>query len=153
MKREFVVRAASITMLSIIVVGNIFASQNGKQIVGLTAEQIRWFTPSYYNDGRQRAQLLGDSTKGGMWVDRVRIPGGGRVLAHTHSQDEQVTVIQGTWYLGEGQEFDANKLRSYPAGSFIIIPAGVPHFAGAKDGPVIVQLSGRGKFATHYLAK
>ena len=151
MKKESVVTAALITMLSIIVVGSTFARQNGKQIVGLSAEQIRWFTPSYYNDGRQRAQLLGDSSRGGTWVDRVRIPGGGRVLAHTHSQDEQVTVIQGTWYLGEGHRFDATKLKSYPAGSFVIVPAGVPHFAAAKDGPVIVQLSGVGKFATHYL--
>lgn len=76
MKREFVVTAALITMLSTIVVGSIFATENGAQIVGLTAEQIRWFTPSYYNDGRQRAHLLGDSSKGGTWVDRVRIPGG-----------------------------------------------------------------------------
>src|SRR5581483_10887550 len=75
------------------------------------------------------------------------------VLPHTHSQDEQVTVIQGTWYLGEGQRFNATRLKSYPAGSFITIPAGVPHFAAAKNGPVIVQLSGRGKFATRYLAK
>ncbi|HZS18881.1 MAG TPA: cupin domain-containing protein [Candidatus Udaeobacter sp.] len=153
MKREFVVTAALITMLSTIVVGSIFATENGAQIVGLTAEQIRWFTPSYYNDGRQRAHLLGDSSKGGTWVDRVRIPAGVKVLPHTHSQDEQVTVIQGTWYLGEGQRFNATRLKSYPAGSFIIIPAGVPHFAAAKNGPVIVQLSGRGKFATRYLGK
>lgn len=47
-------------------------------------------------DGRQRAQLFGDSSKGGAWVDRVKIPGGKRVLAHTHPQDELVTVIEGT---------------------------------------------------------
>ena len=41
----------------------------------------------------------------------------------------------------------------YPAGSFIVIPAGVPHFVAAKDGTVVVQLSGARKFRTDYLEK
>ena len=48
-----------------------------------------------------------------------------RSRAHTHPHDEVVTVIEGTWYLGEGERFDAAKLKGYPAGSFIVIPAGV----------------------------
>jgi quercetin dioxygenase-like cupin family protein len=114
---------------------------------------VRWFTPSYYTDGRERAQLLGDSSQGGAWIDRVKIPAGKRVLAHTHAQDEPVTVIEGTWYLGEGTKFNATKLKGYPAGSFILIPAGVPHFVAAKDGTVIVQLNGNGKFHTEYVEK
>jgi len=64
-----------------------------------------------------------------------------------------VTVIEGTWYLGEGEKFDTVKLKGYPAGSFIVIPARVPHFVAAKDGPVVVQLVGRGKFGTDYVEK
>jgi len=124
-----------------------------KEIIALTPTQVHWFTPSYYTDGRQRAQLYGDSNGDGPWIDRVKIPGGGRVLAHTHPHDELVTVIEGTWYLGEGKRFDTTKLKGYPAGSFIVIPAGVPHFVAAKDGPVVVQLYGIGKFGTDYLEK
>jgi quercetin dioxygenase-like cupin family protein len=124
-----------------------------KEIMALTPLQVRWFTPSYYTDGRERAQLFGDSSQGGAWVDRVRIPAGKYVLAHTHPQDEPVTVIEGTWYLGEGTKFDSTKLIGYPAGSFIVIPAGVPHFVAAKDGTVIVQLNGNGKFHTDYVEK
>ena len=128
-----------------------WSNQNKKEIVGLRPAEVKWFTPPYYHDGRQRAQLLGDSTQGGTWVDRVKIPSGGRVRAHTHPQDELVTVIEGTWYVGEGERFDAAKLKAYPAGSFIVIPAGLPHFVAAENGSVIVQLSGTGKFATDYL--
>ena len=130
-----------------------WAQQNEKQIIGLTPQKVKWFTPSYYTDGRQRAQLFGDSSKGDTWVDRVKMPAGLRVLAHTHPQDEMVTVIEGTWYLGKGQKFDPAKLQGYPAGSFIVIPAGVPHFLATKAGPVIVQLSGTDKFSTNYLEK
>ena len=124
-----------------------------RKIVGLTPPEVKWFTPPYYTDGRQRAQLFGDSNTGGMWVDRVKLPTGARALAHTHSADELVTVIEGTWYLGEGEKFDATRLKAYPPGSFIVIPAGVPHFVAAKDGPVIVQLGGTTKFSTEYLEK
>ncbi|HJZ64315.1 MAG TPA: cupin domain-containing protein [Candidatus Acidoferrum sp.] len=129
------------------------AEQNKKGIVGMSAADVPWFTPPYYKDGRQRAKLFGDSGQEGLWIDRAKIPGGSRVLAHTHPQDEPVTVIEGTWYLGEGEKFDAAKLKSYPAGSFIIIPAGVPHFVATKEGPVVVQLSGVEKFQTNYLEK
>ena len=129
------------------------AEQSKREIVGLTADNVRWFTPPYYHDGRQRAQLFGDSSQGGAWIDRVKIPAGARVLAHTHPQDELVTVIEGTWYLGEGTKFDAANLKGYPAGSFIVIPAGIPHFVATKEGSVVVQLSGTEKFQTNYLEK
>src|SRR5262249_9961588 len=127
------------------------ADVSTKKIVAFTPAQVRWFTPSYYIDGRQRAQLLGDSSQGGTWIDRAKIPAGKRVLAHTHPQDEPVTVIEGTWYLGEGMKFDSTKLKRYPGGSFILIPAGVPHFVATKERAVIVQLSGNGKFQTDYV--
>src|ERR1043165_3676555 len=80
----------------------VWPKQNEKEITALRPEQVKWFTPPYYTDGRQRAQLFGDSSQGGLWIDRVKIPAGARVLAHTHPQDELVTVIAGTWYVGEG---------------------------------------------------
>ena len=147
-------------MKRLMLAGSIFAAitltlagTNKKEIIAVTPLQVRWFTPSYYTDGRERAQLLGDSSQGGAWIDRVKIPAGKRVLAHTHPQDELVTVMEGTWYLGEGTKFDSTKLKGYPAGSFILIPAGVPHFIAAQNGTVIVQLNGNGKFHTDYVEK
>ncbi len=126
-------------------------AESKKQVTAVAPKDIRWFTPDYYTDGRQRAHLRGDSSKGGDWIDRVRIPGGSRVPAHTHPDDEIDTVIEGTWYLGIGEKFDESKLKAYPAGSFILIPADVPHFLATRDGPVIVQSSGQGIFRTNYL--
>lgn len=129
------------------------ADTNSKEIIAFTPAQVQWFTPSYYTDGRQRAQLLGDSSQGGAWVDRVKIPPGKRVLAHTHPEDELITVIEGTWYMGEGTRFSDTSLKGYPAGSFVVIPAGRPHFVATKDDTVIVQMNGNGKFHTDYVEK
>ena len=145
--------AAVVIVVGAVMLAMTWASQSKKEIVGITAEQVRWFTPPYYKDGRQRAQLFGDSSQGGAWVDRVKMPAGMRVLAHTHPQDELVTVIEGTWYVGEGEKFDSAKLKGYPAGSFIVIPAGAAHFVATNDGAVVVQLSGTEKFRTDYVEK
>ena len=153
MKRVLSAAATVVTIVTAVVWATSLAERSKSEIVGLTANEVRWFTPPYYNDGRQRAHLYGDSSQGGTWIDRVKIPVGARVFAHTHPQDELVTVIEGTWYLGEGAKFDSAKLKAYPAGSFIVIPAGIPHFVAAKEGTVVVQLSGIGKFQTKYLEK
>jgi quercetin dioxygenase-like cupin family protein len=153
MKRVLSAASTVVTIVTAVTWATSMAERSKKEIVGLTADEVRWFTPPYYNDGRQRAHLFGDSSQGGTWIDRVRIPGGARALAHTHPQDELVTVIEGRWYLGEGAKFDSAKLKGCPAGSFISIPAGIPHFVAAKEGTVVVQLSGVGKFQTNYLEK
>jgi quercetin dioxygenase-like cupin family protein len=153
MRRVPLAAAAALMLLAGVKSAMIWAGQETREVVALTPEQVHWFTPPYYKDGRQRAQMYGDSSQGGVWIDRVKIPAGGRVLAHTHPHDELVTVIEGTWYLGEGERFDPAKLKGYPAGSFIVIPAGAPHFVAAKDGGVIVQVSGTGRFGTDYLEK
>jgi len=153
MEKTLLAVIALVIALSAMTLAMTLAGKTQKEVVGLTPEQVRWFTPPYYNDGRQRAQLFGDSSKGGSWVDRVKIPGGKRVLAHTHPQDELVTVIEGTWYLGTGERFDSAKLKGYPAGSFIVVPAGVPHFVATMEGSAIVQLSGSEVFRTDYLER
>jgi quercetin dioxygenase-like cupin family protein len=152
MKRVLSAAAAIVTIVAAVALTTSLAERTEKEIVALTPDKVRWFTPPYYNDGRQRAHLFGDSSQGGTWIDRVKIPSGAHVLAHTHPRDELATVIEGTWYVGEGAKFDAAKLKSFPAGSFVVIPANVPHFVEAK-GAVVVQLTGIGKWQTDYLEK
>ena len=153
MNRILYTVAALVTIAGAVAWSTSLAEGTKKEIVGLTPNDVRWFTPPYYKDGRQRAHLFGDSSQDGLWIDRVKIPSGSRVLAHTHPEDELGTVIEGIWYVGEGAKFDAAKLRSYPAGTFVVIPAGVPHFVATKEGAVVVQLNGTRKFQTNYVEK
>src|SRR4029078_2549531 len=153
MKRILSAAGAAVTIVAAVAWATISAEPGKKEIVGLTADQVRWFTPPYYTDGRQGAKLFGDSSAGVTCIDRAKIPGGARVLAHTHPQDELVTVIEGTWYLGEGAKFESAKLKRYPAGRFSLVHAGGPHFVAGSDGTVVVQLSGIEKFQTDYVEK
>src|SRR5215831_17903993 len=98
--KKFLSSAATVVTIVAAIAWATGKAETGKrEIVGFNPNDVRWFTPPHYNDGRQRAQLFGDSSQGGAWIDRVKMPAGRRVLALTHPQDEMVTVIEGAWYL------------------------------------------------------
>src|SRR6266540_7396754 len=49
-----------------------------------------------------------------------------------------------TLYFGRGDKWDESKFSAYPAGTFYSEPAKAPHFTWAKDGEVIIQITGVG---------
>ena len=66
MKKTILIAAAVVLIPAAITLTTIRAQQSKKEIVRITPERVRWFTPAYYKDGRQRAQLFGDSSQGGV---------------------------------------------------------------------------------------
>ena len=100
--------------------------------------------------GARIAVLLGDPSADGPFVIRLMLPKGYRIPPHSHSRDEQVTVISGTIYLGMGDVYEPSTARGLAAGGFHILRAGTRHFAYAKQ-PTIVQLSGNGPFDITYV--
>jgi quercetin dioxygenase-like cupin family protein len=90
------------------------------------------------------AILEGDPAKPGLYVIRMKFPRGVMSRPHSHSEDRLAVVISGTWWTGTGTEFRPDQTVPLKPGSFMKHPAGAPHFDGAKDEEVIVQISGRG---------
>jgi quercetin dioxygenase-like cupin family protein len=86
--------------------------------------------------GVEIAALVSDSTKQGLYIERIRFPANFKVPPHTHPEDRTYTILSGTWYVGWGDKFDEAKLIPLPAGSFYTEPANVAHFVATKgDGP------------------
>ncbi len=92
--------------------------------------------------------VFGDPAKPGLYAIRRRFKPGEMSKPHFHDQDRLVTVIKGTWWSGEGDIFDKNKTAAMKTGSFMLHPAGVHHYDGAKDEDVIVQIIGMGPVKT-----
>ena len=113
---------------------------------GVVPDEIRWSAVSGYPAGYARAMLEGDARKAAPFTYRVRLPAGFRFQPHTHAGDEHVTVLQGAWSLGIGGTFDAARLRPFPVGSFVVIPAGTPHFVTTESN-TIIQVHGIGPIA------
>jgi len=92
--------------------------------------------------------VFGDPAKPGLYAIRRRFMPGEMSRPHYHDQDRLVTVIKGTWYTGEGDVFDPAKTTAIKTGGFMLHPAGMHHFDGAKDQEVIVQIIGVGPVQT-----
>ena len=92
--------------------------------------------------------LLGDPSKPGWYIIRIRFPAGTMSRPHHHDQDRFVTVIQGTWHAGRDGSYDPNKTVPIKAGGFMKHPAGAVHYDGAKDEDVIVEIRGMGPVKT-----
>lgn len=109
----------------------------------LEPSSLEWKTVPGYPSGYRRAMLEGHTDSAVSVTYRVHLPHGFRFAPHTHLWTEHVTVLEGIWKLGIGKTFDATRMHRLAVGSFVIIPAGVPHFVSA-EGSTIVQVHGVG---------
>ncbi len=106
-----------------------------------TPSELQW-KPSPRVPGLETVDVLGDSTKPGPIVYRVKFPANFTIQPHSHPDDRTYTIISGTWYVGWGPKFDETKLKALPAGSFYTEPANVPHFVVTKGDGAVIQITG-----------
>ena len=101
--------------------------------------------------GQLRAVLFGDPNKSGPFTQRVRFPPNTLNPPHTHPDNRQVTVLSGTWYVGQGNRVEREKATKLLPGTFFTEPGGEVHweFTGAEE--VVAQASGTGPTATDYV--
>ena len=112
--------------------------------VAVSADQLKWGpAPPAVPKGAQIAILAGDPSKDGLYVYRVKVPAGYKVPPHIHPNDENVTVISGTFNVGMGGTFDEKNGQALKAGGFMHMPKGMQHFAWSTD-ETIIQLHGMG---------
>jgi quercetin dioxygenase-like cupin family protein len=126
-------------IVSVLIVSSSSGQTEPLAATRLTPDEIKWESePS----GVQRASLVGDDKKPGMYTYRVRFPAYHKVQPHFHPDERVVTVISGTLYVGFGQQFDESAMKALPPGSIWTEPARQPHFVFAKDGEVVFQVVG-----------
>lgn len=109
--------------------------------VAITPNQVKWEKSPF--SAAELAFLVGHPGKPGPFTLRVRYPAGAKSMPHSHDVDVAVTVLSGTLLYAEGEKFDESKMKAYPAGSFFIERAKVPHYFLVKS-DVVFQASANG---------
>jgi catechol 2,3-dioxygenase-like lactoylglutathione lyase family enzyme len=117
-----------------------------------TPDTIPWGpAPPVVRPGAQFAVLEGDPTAStGDFTIRLKMPDGFRIAPHWHPNRENVTVISGTFKVGMGDEFEANKMKAFIAGSFAFLDPDMHHYAMAC-GETIVQVHGQSPLQFNYI--
>jgi quercetin dioxygenase-like cupin family protein len=121
------------------------AADSAAGFIHLTPEQVPFRHPA----GLEQVILFGDPDKPGIYVVRYRFPPGMHSNPHYHSQDRQITVIKGVWYMGMGDKAELASAIPMPAGSYAFHPARAVHWDGAgPGGETVVQVIGMGPVET-----
>ena len=122
-----------------------------QQAVVVVPDGITWGpAPAVLPPGAKAAVLEGDPAQPGAFTLRLWLPDGYTIPPHFHPVAEHVTIVQGTFLVGMGDQLDASKFTELPTGTFGFIPPGMKHFARAK-GEVVVQLHGTGPWGLTYV--
>jgi quercetin dioxygenase-like cupin family protein len=124
-------------------------AQTGTGAKTLAAKEIKWGENPALPKGVKAVILAGDPMQGA-YTTRVQLAANAKIMPHSHIVEHHLTVLSGTLLYAEGDKFDAAKLKSYPAGSFIVETAKVPHYSSAK-GPVVFQVTVPAKSSFDYV--
>jgi quercetin dioxygenase-like cupin family protein len=133
--------AAVVFVLSLITAGS--GVMAASTLSYSTPNSLNWVAGTGPNKGSTSAVLTGDPNKTGFAIIRVKMPNGYSNPAHYHAHPEYITVLQGTLLFGTGDKIDKSKAHTFPAGSFINVPAGLHHWSMAK-GETIEEVAGDG---------
>jgi quercetin dioxygenase-like cupin family protein len=114
-------------------------------------EEIDWKSFAAFPPSVRLAVVVGEPSQPGPYVIRVKVPSGVKLMPHRHPEDRVYTVMSGVFYIGLGDQFDADKLHAYPPGSVIVLPGNTSHFHWAKSGEYVTQVTAIGPLGLEYM--
>ena len=88
--------------------------------------------------------LFGDESKQGLYMIRTQLAGNTKVRPRFYDQARLITVLKGTWWVGQGEVFRADKFTPVREGGVMYVPANMKHYEFAGSGDVILQIVGNG---------
>ncbi len=130
-----------------------WSHQPGQEVFKtILSEDVDWKPFPSFPPSVRLAVVVGQPSEPGPYTIRVKAPHGVRLMPHRHPEDRVYTVISGVFYIGLGDEFDANKLEAYPPGAVVVLPGNTSHFHWAKSGEYVTQVTAIGPLGLEYLS-
>ena len=114
------------------------------QAIAVKPNEVKWVDMKGMPPGWKQAVLAGDPEKPGPYVERIKVPPNASVPSHSHSDTENITVLAGSFGIGQGEKFDKSKGTVLGVGSFYMLPANTVHYAWAGPNGVTLQIHGVG---------
>jgi len=125
-------------------------THDGATHVMVNASDLKWGeAPPGLPKGAQVTVLAGDPSKEGMFTLRAIFPANYKIPPHWHPTTENVSVLEGTLYMGGGETFDESKATALKEGGFSSIPEKTAHYAFTKK-KCTIQVHAMGPFQITY---
>jgi quercetin dioxygenase-like cupin family protein len=141
--RRFLIQILAVTLLP----AALAAQANAPVVprVQIQPDALKW---NAGGPGIQTATVLGDPSKPGIYVTRLRFAKGTHIAPHLHPDERVAVVLSGSMYFGYGDTVDESAFAHMVAGSTWTEPPNTAHFAFAKDEDVVIQVTGIGPSGT-----
>ena len=117
----------------------------------ILSEDVDWKPFPAFPSSVRLAVVVGKPSEPGPYTIRVKVPRGVKLMPHRHPEDRVYTVLSGVFYIGLGDEFDADRLVAYPPGAVIVLPGNTSHFHWAKSSEYISQITAIGPLGIGYV--
>ncbi len=132
--------------------GKVRSHQPGQEVFkAVLSEEIDWEPFAGFPPSVRLAVVVGHPSESAPYTIRVHVPHGVKLMPHRHPEDRVYTVISGVFYIGLGDQFDADKLQAYPPGAVVVLPGDTSHFHWAKSSEYITQVTAIGPLGLDYV--
>ena len=119
------------------------AELNPAAVIYKLPDQIPWGPVNAA--GAQSAVVVGDPAKPGFYMVYNKWTKGNHFSRpHFHPNDRFIVVLQGTWWVGSGPNFDPANTTPMPVGIFVTHFAKQVHWDDAKDEDTVLLIMGEG---------
>ena len=119
--------------------------------VRVHAEEMKWGdAPAPFPPGAYITVIEGNSKESGLFTIRVKFPPHYLIPAHFHPEDERVTVIGGSVYIGFGELADTTKGTKFTRGDYYVNPKNSHHYVYTKDESAVLQLNCEGPWGLSF---
>lgn len=116
-----------------------------------TVDDLVWGPIASLPAGAEMAVITGKPGEKGAFTLRIRMPDGYEIPPHWHPATENITVIEGTFNIGMGDEFDRASTTALSAGAYAVMQPKMRHYAWTS-GVTTVQLHGVGPWQINYVS-
>src|SRR3984957_20240859 len=118
---------------------------------GVLTDDIEWEPFPAFPPTVRLAVVVGQPSEAAPYVIRVKVPGGVRLMPHTHPEDRVYTIISGGFYIGLGDRFDADALQAHSRRRSVVLPGATPHFHWLKSVEYVSKVSAIGPLGLGYV--
>jgi quercetin dioxygenase-like cupin family protein len=132
MKTSRLATVTVIAMSAALFLAQAAGGAEARKASAVATDALKWEELSTKGAGAKIATVSGEHTKGA-WAGFFKFPAGSKYGIHTHSSDLKIVVVSGTFRYGDTPETE----RNYGAGSYVFIPANLPHSNSHPDGALL----------------
>src|ERR1700690_316336 len=109
----------------------------------INLKDIKWVESP--NGNNATYIVSGEPNKeGSLYVELMKWHPHHNSMPHTHPHDRFITVLQGTWWVGTGANYDMSTTTPMRPGTVVTHYGKQIHYDGAKDGDAIIEMVGMG---------